>query len=130
MSHDDHLRPVTLPPALASTTMRGLLPSSADSELLVPLLNERRRQALHVCQLLGGASQLQSTFANGLCNPDGPCFRFKLFEFRVDTGQVVVQFAVACDIRSDAPVIKSVGCFGEVSMNGGGTDEELVEPGG
>ena len=80
-------------------------------------------------QLLGGTSQLQPTFADGLPNPNCPGFRFEPFELCVDTGQVIVQFAVARDIRSDAPVIKSVGCLGEVSMNGGGTDQELVEPG-
>jgi len=98
--------------------------------LLIPLPNERRHQALHLRQLFGGVSQLQSTFANGLCDPNGPSFCFEAFEFCVDTGQVVVQFAVARDIRSDAPVIKSVGCFGEVSMNGRGTNEELMEPRG
>jgi len=104
-------------------TTRGLLPSPLSSELLVMLPNEWHRQALHVRQLLGGMSQLQSTFANGLRNPNGPGFRFKSFEFCVDTGQVVVQFVVARDICSDAPVIKSVGCLGEVSMNCGGPDE-------
>jgi len=130
MSKHDHLRPVTLPPTLASATMHGLLPAPLSSKLLVPLPNKQCCQALHVCQLFGGASQLQSTFADSLRNPNGPCFSLELFEFCVDTGQVVVQFAVACDIRSDAPVIKSVGCFGEVSMYGRGTNQELVEPGG
>jgi len=128
MSKHDHLRLVTLPPALASATTRGLLPPSLSGKLLITLLNKRRRQALHVCQLLGGTSQLQSTFANSLCDPNGPCFCLKSFKFCIDTGQVVVQFAVACNIRSDTPVIKSVGCFGEVSVNRRGTDEELVEP--
>jgi len=130
MSHDDHLRPVTLPPALASATTCGLLPSFPSGELLIPLPNKWRRQTLHVRQLLGGVSQLQLTFTDGLRNSNRPCFSFKLLELCVDTGQVVVQFAVACDICSDTPVIKSVGCFGEVSMNGRGTDKELVEPGG
>jgi len=130
MSNNSHLRPVTLPPALASATARGLLPSSSSSELFGPLLNERRRQALHVCQLLGGAGQLQSTLTNSFCDPNGPGFCLKSFEFRVDTGQVIVQFAVARDIRSDTPVIKSVGCFGKVSVNGGGANEELMEPSG
>jgi len=130
MSNDDHLRPVSSPPTLASTTTRGLLPTPSSGELLVPLPNERRRQALHVCQLLGGTSQLQSPFANGLRDPNHPSFSFKSFELCVDTGQVIVQFAVVRDIRSDAPVIKSVGRFGEVSVNSGGTNEELVEPGG
>jgi len=130
MSNDDHLRLVTSPPALASATTRGLLPPSSSGELLVPLPNEQCRQALHVCQLLGGTSQLQSTFANGFCDSNRPSFSFELFELRVDTGQVVVQFAVARDICSDAPVIKSVGCFGEVSVNSRGTDQELVEPSG
>jgi len=123
MSNNDHLRPVTLPPALASATTRGLLPPAPSGKLLVPLSNEQRRQALHVRQLLGGASQLQPTLTDGLCNPDGPGFCFKSLELHVDTGQVVVQFAVARDIRSNAPVIKSVGCFGEVSVNGRGADE-------
>ena len=99
-------------------------------KLLVPLPNERHCQALHVRQLLGGTSQLQSTFTNSFCDPDCPCFSLELLEFRIDTGQVVVLFAVACDIRSDAPVIKLVGHFGEVSMNGGGANKELMEPGG
>ena len=129
MSNNDHLRPVTLPPALASTTMCGLLPSPPSSELFVPLPNERRRQALHVPQLLGGTSQLQPTFTDGLRNPNCSGFSFEPFELCIDTGQVVIQFAVACNIRSDAPVIKSVGCFGKVSVNSGGTDQELVEPG-
>jgi len=129
MSNNDHLRPVSSPPALASATARGLLPTSLGGKLLVLLPNERRRQALHVRQLLGGASQLQPPFADGLRNPNRTGFSFKPFEFRIDTGQVVVQFAVAHNIHSDAPVIKLVGCFGEVSMNGGGTDEELMEPG-
>ena len=129
MSNDDHLRPVSSPPTLASMTTCGLLPSPSSGELLIPLLNERCRQALHVRQLLGGASQLQSTFTNGLCDPDRPSFSFKLFEFRIDTGQVVVQFVVARDICSDTPVIKSVGHFGEVSVNGRGADQELVKPG-
>jgi len=123
MSNDDHLRLVSSPPALASVTTRGLLPSSTSSELLVPLANEQCRQALHVCQLLGGVSQLQSTFANGLRDTSRPRFCFELFDFCIETGQVVIQFAVARDIRSDAPVAKSVGCFGEVSMNGRGTHE-------
>jgi len=129
MSNNDHLRPVTLPPALASATTHGLLPSPPSGKLLVPLPNERRRQALHVCQLLGGASQLQSTFTDSLRDPDRSCLSFKSFELHVDTGQVVIQFVVVCDIRSNAPVIKSVGRFGEVSMNSGGADQELVEPG-
>jgi len=110
--------------------MCGLLPPSPSGELLIALPNERRRQALHVRQLLGGTSQLQSTFADSLRNPNRPSFGLESFELRIDTGQVVVQFAVARDIRSDAPVIKSVGCFGEVSVNGRGTDQELMEPGG
>jgi len=81
-----------------------------------------------VRQLFGGASQLQSTLANSLRDPDCSHFGFEPFEFCVDTGQVVVQFAVVCDIRSDAPVIKLVGHFGEVSVNGGGANQELVEP--
>ena len=128
MSNNDHLRPVTSPPALASATARGLLPTSSSGQLFIPLPNKRRRQALHVPQLLGGTSQLQPALTNGLPDPGGPCFHFKSFELRVDTGQVVVQFAVARDIHSDAPVIKLVGCFGEVSVNGGGTDQELMEP--
>jgi len=130
MSNNDHLRLVSSPPALASTTTRRLLPSPTSGKLLVPLPNEWRRQALHVRQLLGGTSQLQSPFANGLCDSDRPGLCFKSFELLVDTGQVIVQFAVARDIRSNAPVIKLVGCFGKVSVNGGGTNEELVEPGG
>jgi len=118
MSNNDHLRPVSSPPALASTTTCRLLPTASNGKLLVALPNERHRQALHVRQLLGGASQLQSTFANGLHNPSRPGFSFESFDLCVETGQVIVQFAVACDIRSDAPVIKSVGCFGEVSVNG------------
>ena len=118
MSNDDHLRLVTLPPTLASVTTCGLFPSPSGGELLIPLLNEQCRQALHVCQLLGGASQLQSTFTDSLRDSDCPCLGFKSFELRVDTGQVIVQFAVAHDICSDAPVIKLVGCFGEVSVNG------------
>jgi len=130
MSNDDHLRPVTLPPALASATMCGLLPPSSGGKLLVPLPNEWCCQALHVRQLFGGASQLQSTFTNGLRDPNGTRFCFESLELHVDTGQVVIQFAVAHDIRSDAPVIKSMGCFGEVSINCGGADKELVKPGG
>jgi len=109
--------------------MCGLLPPSPSGKLLVPLPNKWHRQALHMCQLLGGTSQLQSTFTNGLRDPNRPCFSLESFEFHVDTGQVVIQFAVVCDICSDAPVIKSVGCFGEVSVNSGGTNKELVEPG-
>jgi len=119
MSNHDHLRPVTLPPALASMTTCGLLPSSTDSELLVALLNEQRHQALHVHQLLGGTSQLQPPFTDSFGNPDRPCFGLEPFEFGIDTGQVVVQFPVAHDIHSNAPVIKSVGCLGKVSMNRG-----------
>jgi len=129
MSKHNHLRLVTLPPTLASVTMCRLLPSSTSSKLLVPLPNERCRQTLHVCQLLGGMSQLQSTLADGFRDPNCPRFSFELFELCIDTGQVIVQFVVVHNICSDAPVIKSVGCFGEVSMNGGGADEELVEPG-
>jgi len=129
MSNNDHLRPVSSPPTLASVTTRQLLPSSTSGKLFILLPNKWRRQALHVRQLLGGASQLQPPFANSLCDPNCPGFCFKSFEFRIDTGQVVVQFAVACDICSDAPVIKSVGCFGEVSVNSGGADKELMEPG-
>jgi len=129
MSNDDHLRLVSSPPALVSVTARGLLPTPPSSKLLIPLPNKWCCQALHVRQLLGGLSQLQPPFTDGLRDPNCPGFSFKLFELRVDTGQVVIQFAVACNICSDTPVIKSVGCFGEVSMNGGGTDEELVEPG-
>jgi len=129
MSKHDHLRLVTLPPALASMTTRRFLPSSMGSELLVPLPNEQHCQALHVRQLLGGVSQLQSTFANSLCDPNSPCFCLQLLKLHIDTGQVVIQFAVARNIRSDAPVIKLVGCFGEVSVNRRGTDEKLVEPG-
>jgi len=128
MSNNDHLRPVTLPPTLASATMRRLLPPSSSGKLFVALPNEQRCQALHVRQLLGGMSQLQSTFTDGLRNPNGPSFRLELFKLHIDTGQVIIQFAVACDIRSDAPVIKSVGCFGEVSMNSRGTNKELMEP--
>jgi len=127
MSNHDHLRLVTLPPALASATMCGLLPSPPSSELFVPLPNKRCRQALHMCR---GASQLQSTFANGFHDPNSPHFSLKSLEFCVDTGQVIIHFAVVCDICSDAPVIKSVGCFGEVSMNGWGTGKELMEPSG
>ena len=123
MSNNDYLRPVSSPPALASATTRGLLPSSLGSELLIALPNEWRRQALHVCQLLGGASQLQSPFTDSLGNPNHACFGLKPFEFGIDTGQVVVQFLVACDICSDTPVIKSVGCFGKVSVNCGGADK-------
>jgi len=83
-----------------------------------------------VHQLLGGVSQLQSTFTDGFCNPNRPSFSLEPFELRVDTGQVIVQFVVARNIHSDAPVIESVGRFGEVSINGGGTNKELVEPGG
>jgi len=129
MSNTNHLRLVSSPPALASVTTHGLLPTASSGELLVVLPNKRRRQALHVCQLLGGASQLQSPLTDGLGDPNCPCFYFKPFKLRVDTGQVIVQFPVAHDIRSDAPVIKSVGCFGKVSVNGGGTNKELVEPG-
>jgi len=129
MSNNDHLRPVTSPPALASMTVRRLLPSPPNGELLIPLLNERCCQALHVRQLLGGTSQLQLTFTDGLRNPNHPSFGFEPFELCVDTGQVIIQFAVACDICSDTPVIESVGCFGKVSINGGGTDKKLVEPG-
>jgi len=129
MSNNDYLRLVTLPPTLASATMCGLLPSPPSSKLLVPLPNKRRRQALHVRQLLVGMSQLQSTLTDGFCNPNCPCFSFEPFKLCVDTGQVIVQFVVACDIHSDTPVIKSVGCFGKVSINGGGTNKELVEPG-
>jgi len=85
--------------------------------------NKRRRQALHVHQLLGGASQLQSTFTDGFRNPNRPSLSFESFKLRIDTGQVIVQLPVACDICSDAPVIKSVGCFGEVSMNGRGANK-------
>jgi len=130
MSNNDHLRLVSSPPALASVTARRLLPTPPSGELLVPLLNKQHHQALHVRQLLGGTSQLQSPFTDGLRDPNCPGFSFKSFELCVDTGQVVVQFAVARDIRSDTPVIKLVGCFGEVSMNGGGANKELVEPGG
>ena len=130
MSNNDHLRPVSSPPALASATTRRLLPSPSSGQLFVSLPNEWCRQALHVRQLLGGASQLQSTFAYRFCDPDGSGFSLELFELRVDAGQVVIQFAIVCDIHSDAPVIKSVGCFGEVSVNSGGTDQKLVEPGG
>jgi len=130
MSNDDHLRLVTLPPALASATTCGLFPPSPSGKLLVPLPNEWRCQALHVRQLLGGASQFQPTFANSLRDPNCPCFGFESLKLCVDTGQVVVQFAVVRNIRSDTPVIKSVGCFGEVSVNGGGADKKLVEPGG
>jgi len=130
MSNNDHLRPVSLPPTLASATARGLLPTPSSGKLLVPLPNEWRHQALHVRQLFGGTSQLQPTLANSLHDPDCSRFSFEPFELRVDTGQVVVQFVVARDIRSDTPVIRSVGCFGEVSVNGGGTDQELVEPSG
>ena len=70
------------------------------------------------------------TFTDGFRNSNCPCFSFESLEFCVDTGQVVVQFAVVRDIRSDAPVIKLVGCLGEVSMNSRGTNKELVEPGG
>jgi len=129
MSNDDHLRLVTLPPTLASATTRRPFPPSSSGELLIPLPNEQRCQALHVHQLLGGASQLQLSFANSLCDHNCPRFGFKSFEFRIDTGQVIVQFAVAHDIHSNALVIKSVGRFGEVSVNGRGADEELVEPG-
>jgi len=110
--------------------MHGLLPSPSSSELLVLLPNEWCHQALHVRQLLGGMSQLQPAFTNGFCDPNSARFCFESLEFCVDTGQVVVQFLVARDIRSDAPVIKSVGCFGEVSVIGWGTDQELMEPGG
>jgi len=130
MSNNDHLRLVSLPPALASATTHRLLPTPSSGELLIPLPNEWHRQALHVRQLFGGTSQLQPTLANSLRDPDCSHFSFELFELCVDIGQVVVQFAVACDIRSDAPVIKSVGCFGEVNVNGGGTNQELVEPSG
>jgi len=130
MSNNDHLRLVTLPPALASATTHGLLPSSSSSELLVMLPNKRRRQALHVHQLLGGVSQLQLPFTNGLRDPNCPGFSFESFEFRIDIQQVIVEFAIVHDIRSDAPVIESVGCFGKVSVNGRGTNQELVEPGG
>jgi len=128
MSNNNHLRPVSSPLALASVTTCGLLPASSSGELLVPLPNEWRRQALHVCQLLGGTSQ--SPFTDSLCDPCRPGFSFKSFKLCIDTGQVIVQFAVARDIHSDAPVIKSVGCFGEVSVNGQGANQELVEPGG
>ena len=110
--------------------MRRLLPAPLGGKLLIPLPNERHCQTLHVRQLLGGASQLQSTLADGLRDPNHPGFSFEPFELCVDTGQVIVQCAVAHDIRSDALVIKLVGCFGKVSMNGGGTDQELVKPGG
>jgi len=129
MSNSDHLRPVSSPPALASATMHRLLPSSPSHELFVPLTDKWRHQALHVGQLFGGASQLQSTFTDGFRDPNHPGFSFEPFELRIDTGQVIVQFAVARDIRSDAPVIESVGSFGEVSVNSRGTDQELMEPG-
>jgi len=58
MSNNDHLRPVSSPPALASAATRRLLPTALSGKLLVALPNERRRQALHVRQLLGGTSQL------------------------------------------------------------------------
>jgi len=93
------------------------------SELFVPLLNEWHHQALHVCQLFGGMSQLQSTFTNGLRNPNCPCFSLELYKFCIDIGQVAVQFVVACNICSNTPVIKSVGRFGKVSMNGGGINK-------
>ena len=123
MSNNDHLRPVTLPPALASTTTCRFLPSSLSSKLFIVLLNEWCCQALHVHQLLGGTSQLQLPFTNGLRDPNCPCFGLKSFELCIDTGQVIVQFVVVCNIRSNAPVIKSVGCFGEVSVNSGGTNK-------
>jgi len=129
MSNNDHLRLVSSPPALASVTTRGLLPAASSGKLLITLPNKWRRQALHVHQLLGGASQLQSPLTDGFGDPNCPCFCLEPLEFRIDTGQVVVQFPVARNICSDAPVIKSVGCFGEVSVNGGGADKELVEPG-
>ena len=129
MSNNDHLRPVSSPPALASATARRLLPASPSGQLLVPLANERHRQALHVPQLLGGMSQLQPAFTDGLPNPNRPSFSFESFELSVDAGQVVIQFVVVRDIHSDAPVIKSVGRFGEISVNSGGTNQELVEPG-
>jgi len=116
-------------PTLASMTTRGLLPAASSGKLLIVLLNKQHRQALHVHQLLGGTSQLQSPLTDGLGDPDCPCFCLEPLELRIDTGQVVVQFPVARDICSDAPVIKSVGCFGEVSMNSRGTDKELMEPG-
>jgi len=81
--------------------MHRLLPTPPSGKLLVPLPNERRRQALHVCQLLGGTSQLQSPFTDGLRDPDRPGFSFMSLEFHVDTGQVVIQFAVARDIPVD-----------------------------
>jgi len=129
MSSDNHLRLVSSPPALASATAHRLLPSPTRGKLFVPLPNKQCCQTLHVRQLLGGASQFQSTLTDGLCDPNCSRFSFELFKLRVDTGQVVIQFAVVRDIRSDAPVIKSVGRFGEVSVNSRGTDEELVEPG-
>jgi len=117
MSKHDHLRPVSSPPALASATVCGLLPTASSGELLIALPNEWCHQILHVCQLLGGTSQLQSPLADGFSDPNHPCFSFESLKLRIDAGQVVVQFPVARDIRSNTPVIKSVGCFGEVSMN-------------
>jgi len=123
MSNHDHLRPVTLPPALANVTTCRLLPSPSSGKLLVPLLNEWHCQALHVCQLLGGTSQLQSPFTDCFGDPDGIHFGIELLQLCIDTGQVIIQFVVACDICSNAPVIKLVGCFGQVSVNGGGSSE-------
>ena len=105
VSNHNHLRPVTLPPALASATMHGLLPSPSSGKLLIPLPNEWCHQALHVRQLLGGTSQLQSPLTDSLHNLDCICLSIEPFKFCVDTGQVVIQFAVVRNIHSNAPVL-------------------------
>ena len=129
MSNHNHLRLVTLPPALASVTICGLLPSFLYCNLLLPLPNKWCCQTLHMCQLLGGMGQLQPPLAYYLGDPDGICLGVELLQLCIDTGQVVIQFAVVCDIHSNTPVIKSVGRFGEVSVNSWGTNEYLMEPG-
>jgi len=73
-----------------------------------------------VGQLFGGVCQLQLPFAYSFGNVHSIRFHIELLDLCVDIGQVVIQFAVACDIHSTAPVIKLVGSFGEVSVNGGG----------
>ena len=84
MSNDDHLRPVSSPPALASVTTRGLLPSPSSGKLFVPLPNEWCRQALHVCQLLGGASQLQLPFTDSLGDLHRSSLSLEPFKFCID----------------------------------------------
>jgi len=84
MSNHGYLRPVTLPPALASVTVRRLLPFSPSGKLFVPLPNEWCRQALHVCQLLGGASQLQLPFTDSLGDLHRSSLSLEPFKFCID----------------------------------------------